>query len=91
MESALLAAGHREVSVLFDPEPRKPSFSSDSYYDVWQIAIEGKPVRTLAESREGWRSDNTVAAWLCPCFLLLSVYLSVLAVRARRLQTFRST
>lgn len=88
VESALRSAGNRGGSVLFNPEPRTPLFSSEPYYDVWQIAIQGKPIRTLAKSRDGWRSDNAVGAWLCACFLLSSVYLALLAVRARKLQRF---
>ena len=89
VESALGAAGTGEVAVLFNPNPRKPLLSSDSYYDVWQLAIEGVPVRTAAESREGWRSSNALASWLFAAFVLSGLYLSLLANRARRLRTFR--
>jgi hypothetical protein len=88
VESALRAAGTREVSVLFNPEPREPLFSAEPYYDVWQVAIQGKPVRTFEKSKDGWRSDNAVGAWLCASFVLFSAYLSLLAVRARRLRRF---
>jgi hypothetical protein len=83
-EAALRAAGNRDVSVLFVPNPRKPWFGSDAYYDVWQLAIDGKTVRTFAESKEGWRSDNAITPWLSTWFLLSGLYLSVLAWRARR-------
>jgi hypothetical protein len=83
VESALVAAGHREVAVLFNPNPRTPWFSSDAYYDVWQLAIDGKSVRTTAESKDGWRSDNAVGPWLFAGFLLSGLYLSLLALRVR--------
>ena len=80
--SALAAAGDRKVTVLFDPRPNTPPFSSDAYYEVWQLAIDGKSVRTTAESMEGWRSNNGVSRWLCASFFLSGFYLSLVAWRA---------
>jgi len=84
VESALAAAGDRPVSVWFDPHPRTPWFGAPAHYDVWQLAVGGHPVRTMAQAREGWRSDNLVAAWLFPCFLLPAICCTVLAWRAWR-------
>lgn len=82
VESALVAAGNKEVAVLFNPTPRTPWFGADAY-DVWQLAVNGKSVRTAAESKEGWRSDNALFPWLFASFLLSGLYLSLLAWRAR--------
>jgi hypothetical protein len=89
VESALLAAGTRDVSVLYDPNPRRPWFSSDVYYDVWQLTVDGKTVRTIAEAKTGWRKDNAVTPWLCAWFLLSGFYFSVSAVRTWRLREFK--
>lgn len=74
VKSALVAAGNREVAVLFDPTPRIPWLSSAAYYDVWQLSIHGKSVRTAAESKEGWRSNNAVGRWLFATFLIIGLY-----------------
>lgn len=89
VKSALLAAGDREVSVLFDPHARRPWFSTEPYYGVWQLAVEGQPVRTLAEAKAGWRSDNAITPWLSAWFLLSGCYFFVSALRARRSREFR--
>jgi hypothetical protein len=83
VQAALAAAGNKQVAVLYSPTPREP-WGGPAYYDVWQIAINGQPVRTLAEVKAGWRSNNRVAAWLFPCFLLTGIYCAALASRARR-------
>lgn len=85
VESGLFSAGDKEVTVLFNPEPRMRLFNSDAYYDVWQLSIDGKSIRTIAESRDGWRSNNDIAAWLFACFLLFGIYFSVSAWRVRRI------
>lgn len=89
VEAALLAAGNRGLALLFDPVPRRPWFGSGPYYDVWQLAVDGKTIRSVAESKQGWRANNRVTPWLCAWFFLSGVYFSVSAVRARRLQAFR--
>lgn len=86
VQSALTAAGNKEVAVLFDPKPNIPWSNSDSYYDVWQLAIDGKNVRTVTESAEAWRSDNAVAPWICGSFFLSGIYLSFLTRRALLVQ-----
>lgn len=88
VKSALTTAGDKEIALLFDPEPRIPWFSSETY-DVWQIDVDGRPVRTVADSKEGYRSDNVVASWLFAWFLLSGVYFCLLAWRAWNLK--RST
>jgi hypothetical protein len=87
-EAALRAAGNRDLAVLFDRAPQRPWFSSDAYYNVWELAIDGKTVRSFAESKDGWRSDNAVTPWLCAGFLLFGVYLSLLAWRAHHARTW---
>jgi hypothetical protein len=84
VESALRSAGNDEVAVLFNPKFHAPMFSSDSYYDVWQIYIDGKRVRTVEDSVDGWRSDNRIAPWLFSVFLTMSIYLAWIARRAYR-------
>lgn len=82
VKSALTTAGIQEISLLFNPEPRIPWFRSEAYYDVWQLAVDNKPIRTIADSKEGYRSDNAVASWLFVSFLLSGAYLSLLTWRA---------
>jgi hypothetical protein len=86
VESALTTAGNKEVALLFDPNPRTPWFSSNAYYDVWQLAVDGRTVRAVAESKEGYRSDNAVGSWLFVWFLLSGVYVSLLTWRAWHLK-----
>ena len=83
VQAALAAAGNKQVAVLYDPTPRKP-WRGFAYYDVWQLAIDGQPVRSMADVKAGWRSNNRVAAWLFPCFLFMAIYCAALAWRARR-------
>lgn len=84
VESALRSAGNDEVAVLFHPKFHAPMFSSDSYYDVWQIYVDGKRVRTVEESADGWRSDNRIARWLFAVLLSMGIYLAWIARRAYR-------
>ena len=79
--SALIEAGDRKVAVLFNPTPIAPPFSSD-YHEVWQLAIDGKSVRTSAETMEGRRANNALSRWLCASFFLSGLYLSLIAWRA---------
>jgi hypothetical protein len=80
--TALAAAGGKPVAVLYNPSPREAARGA-LYYDVWQLAIDGQPVRSMAQVQAGWRSNNRVAAWLFPCFLFTGIYCAVLAWRAR--------
>lgn len=89
VKAALLAAGKREVVVSYDPAPRRPLFSAVSRYDVWQLAVEGKPVRTIAQAQAGWRADNAITPWLFAWFLFSGCYLALLALCARRSRKFR--
>jgi hypothetical protein len=84
VESALVAAGNGTVAVLFNPTPNTPWSGADAYCDVWQLAIDGKSVRTVEESIKGWRSDNVIGRWLFASFFLSGLYLSWLAWRASR-------
>lgn len=88
-EAALDRAGSAVVSVLFEAEPRRPLFSDDRRYDVWQLTVGDRDVRTFEQSGAGWRSDNSVARWVFAFSLALGVYFALLAWRARRLQVFR--
>lgn len=88
VESALGAAGDKEVAVSFDPEPREPMFSSKRYYNAWEIAIDGIAVRTTADAKESWRSNNAVAAWICAGSFLFGLYMALLAVRTHRAREF---
>ena len=81
--SALATAGDREAALLYHPSGQTALLRSEPYFDVWQLAIDGKAVRTFAQSREGWRSDNAIASWLFACSLAGGAYFSLLAWRAR--------
>ncbi|MCC2958269.1 hypothetical protein LK542_21860 [Massilia sp. IC2-477] len=89
VKSALTTAENKEIALLFNPEPRMSRFRSEAYYDVWQLSVDDRPVRTVADSKEGYRSDNAVASWLLVCFLLSGIYFSVLTGRIWHLK--RST
>jgi hypothetical protein len=82
VQSALAAAGRKQVTVLYDPSSREPP-GGPAYYNVWQLAIDGQTVHSMAQVKAGWRSNNRVAAWLFPCFVFMGIYCAVLAWRAR--------
>lgn len=82
VKSALTTARNKEIALLFNPEPRTSWLSSEAYYDVWQLTVDDRPVRTVADSMEGYRSDNAVASWLFVWLLLSGVYFSLLTWRA---------
>ncbi len=80
---ALSGAGRAEVQVRYSPRGYSPLFKSEQYFDVWELAIDGRTIRTFQESTEGWRSDNAITPWLGAIFLLITLYFSVLAYRAK--------
>jgi len=72
------------VTVLYDPNsPGGPIYSNDTYYDVFELSIAGKPFRGHDEIAAAWQSDENVAVWLAAFFVLGGIYLSWAALRHR--------
>ena len=90
VDSALRAAGRRDVAVLYDPGAtgKRPG-DATSRYPVWQVSIGGNTVRSFAECRDAWRADNAWARWVLAFSLVAGVYFAVLALKARRPRGFR--
>lgn len=90
VESSLQAAGHAQVTLLYDADdPRTPPLDEIAYYAVWHVSIDGKMVRSFAQSCDGWRANNAWARWIFAVSLFSAVHFAALALRARRLQAFR--
>ena len=88
VESALTRAGDGQVAVLFAPAPRSPLLRAGPVYEVWQIAIDGTPVRSMAQSQDGWRADNALIPWLAGWMALSGLYLAIMAWRVHRERTW---
>lgn len=72
------------VTVLYDPDnPGGPIYSNDTYHGVFELSVDGKPLRRHADVDAAWRSDENVAAWLAFIFALLGLYLTGTAFRRR--------
>ena len=84
VQDALSGAASQSVIVRFNPNPRRPLLIEDYVFDAWEIAIDGKVVRSWADSAEGWRSDNAVRPWLAAAFAFSAVYLATTAWCSRR-------
>jgi hypothetical protein len=83
VSSALTNAGTQPVYALYNPSPRKPMYSDEDHFDVWEVKVGEVVVRSVAESQAGWRSDNAIAPWLFVAFLLATIYFGWFAWRAR--------
>ena len=83
--SALSNAGTQTVYALYDPNSRRPLYSEEDHFDVWEVRVGDLVVRSFADSQAGWRSDNAVAPWLFAASLSASVYFGWFAWRARSL------
>jgi hypothetical protein len=81
--SALSSAGTQPVYALYNPKPRRPLYSEEDHFDVWEVRVGDQVVRSVTESQAGWRSDNAVAPWLFVAFLCGTVYFSWFAWKAR--------
>ena len=83
VSAALASAGPQTVYALYNPNPRRPLYSEEDHFDVWEVRVGNVVVRSLADSQEGWRSDNAVAPWLFAAFLSASIYFGWFAWLAR--------
>lgn len=66
--------------VLFAPE-EESSMSGRHWYGVWELRVDGRPVRTYEETVEAWTGDNHVGLVLGVVFLFFA---GVLGVEARK-------
>jgi len=83
VESALRGAGTKAVRVTYEQETFKPLMSDREYHDVWEVFVEGRPVRTFAETSRAYEQDNKVAPWLGAAFALSGAFLGYQALRKR--------
>lgn len=74
VSAALASAGSQTVYALYNPNPRRPLFSEENHFDVWEVRVGSVVVRSIADSQVGWRSDNAVAPWLFAICLSASIY-----------------
>ena len=81
--SALSNAGTQTVYALYNPKPRRPLYSEEDHFDVWEVRVGDHVVRSFTDSQAGWRSDNAVAPWLFVAFLSGSIYFAWFAWKAR--------
>ena len=76
---------HPVVTILYQPaDPSGPIYSKDRYYGVFELAVDGKPVRTHAEIAQAWKSDEQIAAWLSVALALSGIYLARASRRLSR-------
>lgn len=88
VESALASAGHADVTLLFKPDPAISPDDPEAEYDVWQLAVSDKPVRSAADIRSSWRFNNMLAAVLFVFAVLFGICLTVAAWRVARRRPF---
>ncbi len=91
VRNALIHANEQMVSVHHDGEGRSPIFSDDKCHDVWALTIEGREIRTYAESAAAWESDNRLKPWLGSAMVVCGLVLGYAGWRARRAAGDRSS
>ena len=84
--SSLRSASDNQVNVLYFPHSRKPLSSEVELFDVWEVSVGNRTIRTLSESIEGWKSNEAIRPWLAGCFGLFTIYFFTLSVRKHRAQ-----
>ena len=72
VENALRNARSSTVKVLFVSETHGPIGTDDKYHGVWQILVDGQPIRTYDEVSHDWQANNNIAPWLGIFFLVCS-------------------
>jgi hypothetical protein len=80
---SLSTAVNKTVAVRYNPEPRKSLLVDGDVFDAWEIVVGGTPIRSRAESVEGWRADNALRPWLAIAFGFCAAYFAVHAWRRR--------
>jgi len=79
---ALTDAQRPSVSVLYDPASGSgPVGSGRSYFTVYELAANGRMVRSRGQVEQAWRSDEKVGLYLGVVFLFGSVFLGFSALR----------
>jgi hypothetical protein len=81
--AALTSAGSQQVTIKYSTPPREPMSTTEKLHDVWEIKVGETLVRSLAEAKAGWTSDEAFRPWLAGAFALCGVYLAILGWRAR--------
>lgn len=85
VETALAASPRETVRVLYDPHSlRGPIYSDRKHYTVFEVAVDGRPVRAYAQVAAGWRADNRIGFWGGCAMLLFSLAFGLHAWRSRR-------
>lgn len=88
VEQGLAPGPGRIVGVLYEDKGSAPVLSDGIHYNVFEITLNGKPVRSYEQVRAAWHADNQIGAWLAGVFLLAAGYfirLAFIAAHAPRL------
>lgn len=81
VESALRQSAGRKVTVLYDHETHGPAYSDRRLHTVYEIAVDGRVVRSYDAVRAAWASDDAIAPWLAGAFLLSAALMWILSYR----------
>ena len=79
----LSPARAQNVVIMYDSTPRRPAFS-EPYFNVWEISVGGKRVRTFEQVVSSWESDNQIFPWVGGFMLLVGAGIGVAAWRKTR-------
>lgn len=74
VRSTLIQGQGKPIAILFNAIPHESGLSDELRNDVWQLSVNGRPVRTLSEVKEAWRSNNSTVRWMIPVLLALGLY-----------------
>jgi hypothetical protein len=85
---SLKSAKASTVSVHYSPVPHTAVFGGAGY-EVWDIVIDGRPLRTYAEIMRSRRTDNIIGVYLGAAFLFVIMVLAWMGARALRRQRRR--
>ena len=73
---SLMKADSKNLSILFDAkDPKGPIYNDSEYYSVFEIVIDGKPIRMYEESEKAWKGDNNLMPFIALFFFIGGLYL----------------
>lgn len=85
---SLKSAGVSTVSLHYSPVFHT-ALVGGAGYEVWDIAIDGRPVRTYAEIRRSYHADNVLGVYVGTVFLIICMVPFWMGARALRRQRRR--
>jgi hypothetical protein len=62
--AAIASSSGKTVKVLYDPQSMSgPVYSDREYFTVFEVSVDGQPVRSYDQVAAAWRADNRVGFW----------------------------